>query len=199
MIQHWQLLSMKTQEVMEMRVDEAIEDLLCGRAGLTRFRSGEVVFRAGDSSYALYIVRYGQLQLQRGASIVGKQPLLFVAGDMWCVGSKGAMLTELRDSTATCLEAVTVTIIGTDRLSELSDCAPGLWQAMVDHAVECQTRRNGGFPDAFGPLTQELFDPPPTKVSARMSMPSNEVEAAERPSVTESSIRVGRRPLRRIK
>lgn len=154
-----------------MRVDEDIEAIIAGRAALTHSKVGDVLFRPNDRAERFWILRSGRVEVTRQPRVIPHDPILVVAEAGWVVGGAGATLAVPRTGTATVMESTTATVIHEDRLKELFDRAPGLESFFTEFATRWDRRHMPPLPDAFGPLTNEAFDPPPKYATAVMPVP----------------------------
>jgi CRP-like cAMP-binding protein len=124
-----------------MRADESIEALIAGRAGITYFKAGDVLYRPDDESCAFWLLRSGRVEVTRQPRVVPHAPIVVIAEPGWVVGAMGVMLGGARTGTATVIEPTTATIIQADRLAELLDRAPGL-RALVREFASRWDRRH---------------------------------------------------------
>ncbi len=89
------------------------------------FAAGEVMFRQGDTSNALYVILKGEVQVDRDGR------MLDVLGENECVGEMGVLDNQPRAATARAVGEVKTLEIAASDFEDLREIAPGLAEGII--------------------------------------------------------------------
>jgi CRP-like cAMP-binding protein len=104
---------------------------LCSICAFVELRRGEVLYRLGDFSDAMYVVRQGHVVLRVSPS-VEEGPILVVAGPGTPFGNRALTLAEPRVATAYALDDAEVIRIGREEFELLRRERPGVERFLVE-------------------------------------------------------------------